>query len=170
MVLELLHSIRADPARLVAVALTHRHRDASGGLRRLPTAVQRIYPRSARPTMVSGYHLVPIRVPHDRQTWGYLINGRVAYLSDYADIRPGLPALRKAEMAILDGSGWTRSFPSHQPMVQVIPVVARISRLRRIFFTHNGHTRLRHATLQREIRCLGDRRFAIAYHGLQVEV
>ena len=65
-------------------------------------------------------------------------------------------------------SGWNTSFPSHQPMAQVIPIVKRLQNLKRFYFTHNGHTHVPHAELDRWVKREGDRRFAIAYHGLRI--
>jgi hypothetical protein len=53
-------------------------------------------------------------------------------------------------------------------MVQVIPIVKALPNLTRILFTHVGHIGMTHAELERQTRALGDQRFAIAYHGLQL--
>jgi transglutaminase/protease-like cytokinesis protein 3 len=94
----------------------------------------------------------------------------VAYCSDYSNIAPTLAALRRVQAAVLDGSGWKTSFPSHQPMAQVIPIVKRLKNLKWIFFTHNGHLHVPHAELNRRVKQEGDRRFAIAYHSLRIRV
>ena len=70
----------------------------------------------------------------------------------------------------MDGSGWARTYPTHQAMVRVIPIVKALPSLARIFFTHVGHTGMSHVELEKQTRALGDRRFAIAYHGLRIQI
>jgi phosphoribosyl 1,2-cyclic phosphodiesterase len=165
-----LRSIGHSPSDVGAVVLTHRHRDAAGGLAALPVASRIVFPAQPGATTVMGHRFQSVAVPHAGPTWGYLIDGALAYFSDYSDIGPALPALRRASVAVLDGSGWQRSFPSHQPMAAVIPIVKRLRNLRRVLFTHVGHTGLSHVELERRAFALGDRRFRIAYHGLRLHI
>lgn len=111
-----------------------------------------------------------VHVPHAPRTWGYVIDGRLAYFSDYADLGAALPSLRRGRAAVLDGSGWNTAFPSHQPMAEVIPILRRLRNLDRIFFTHNGHLHVPRRELDRRVKAEGDRRFAIAFHGLRVRI
>ena len=166
----LLASVGRAPESIAAVVLTHRHRDASGGLAALPARMPVIIPERPGRFTVAGHRFQAVRVPHAGPTWGYLIDGVLAYFSDYSEIDPALFALRRARIAVLDGSGWRRTFPSHQPMVDVIPIVKRLRNLRRVLFTHVGHSGLRHVELERRARALGDRRFGVAYHGLRFNV
>jgi hypothetical protein len=55
-------------------------------------------------------------------------------------------------------------------MAAVIPIVKRLRNLRRVVFTHVGHTGLSHEELERRALALGDRRFRIAYHGLRMRI
>lgn len=158
----LLRSVRVEPATVSHVVISHRHQDAAGGLRHL---------EHAKHSPPPGIKLRRYRVPHGKGTsHGFLINDRVAYFADYSDIKGALPALRKAKVAILDGSGWDRTFPSHQPMLQVIPIIKKLKNLKAIYFTHNGHSHIPHHKLRQMVRELGDRRFMIAYHGLAIKV
>jgi phosphoribosyl 1,2-cyclic phosphodiesterase len=166
----LLASVERSSDDIAAVVLTHRHRDAAGGLGILPARTRVVLPRRAGLIAVAGRHFEAVRVPHAGATWGYLIDGVLAYFSDYSRITPALLALRQARMAVLDGSGWDRTFPSHQPMVDVIPIVKRLRNLRRVVFTHVGHSHFTHADLERRIQTLGDVRFSVAYHGLRLRI
>jgi beta-lactamase family protein len=167
---ELLDSVHTRPDDIVAIFLTHRHRDACGGLHTMREGVRIVFPRRSGVTVCAGHRFEAVRVPHDTLTWGYLVDSALAYFSDYSDIRHALPALRRARVAVLDGSGWGRTFPTHQPMMEVIPIVKTLPNLTRIFFTHVGHTGMSHAELERQTRALGDRRFAIAHHGLKIRI
>ena len=167
---ELLSSVDVPPDGIAAVLLTHRHRDAGGGLQIMRQRSRIVFPRRPGITVWAGHRFEAVRVPHDGVTWGYVVDSALAYFSDYSDIHGAIPALRRARVAVLDGSGWTRTFPSHQPMVQVIPIVKALANLTRILFTHVGHTGMTHAELERQTRALGDRRFGIAYHGLQLRI
>jgi hypothetical protein len=166
----LLASVGRAPEDIATVVLTHRHRDAAGGLAILPAHTQVVIPERRGRFTVAGHRFEAVRVPHIGATWGYLVDGVLAYFSDYSEIGPALPALRRARVAVLDGSGWRRTFPSHQPMVKVIPTVKRLRNLRRVLFTHVGHSGLPHGELERQTRTLGDRRFGIAYHALRLTV
>jgi phosphoribosyl 1,2-cyclic phosphodiesterase len=166
----LLASVGRAPEDIAAVVLTHRHRDAAGGLAVLPAQTRVLIPERPGRFTVAGHRFEAVRVPHTGPTWGYLVDGVLAYFSDYSEIGPALPALRRARVAVLDGSGWRRTFSSHQPMVDVIPMVKRLRNLRRVLFTHVGHSGLPHAELERQTRTLGDPRFGIAYHGLRLRV
>jgi phosphoribosyl 1,2-cyclic phosphodiesterase len=167
---ELLSSVDVPPEGIATILLTHRHRDAWGGLHTMRDRSRIVFPRRPGITIWAGHCFEAVRVPHDIVTWGYLVDSALAYFSDYSDIRSAIPALRRARVAVLDGSGWARTFPTHQPMVQVIPIVKALANLRRILFTHVGHTGMTHAELERQTRALGDQRFAIAYHGLQLRI
>jgi phosphoribosyl 1,2-cyclic phosphodiesterase len=166
----LLDSVKISPRDITTIFLTHRHRDASGGLHAMPPGARVIYPRRSGVTVAGGHRFEAVRVSHDVLTWGYLVDSTVAYFSDYSSLRGVLPALRRARIAILDGSGWKRTFPTHEPMVEVIPMVKALPNLTRVLFTHIGHTGMPHAALERQTRALGDRRFGIAYHGLRLAV
>jgi phosphoribosyl 1,2-cyclic phosphodiesterase len=170
MILDLLSSVGTRPAKIKALLLTHRHNDAAGGLKLLPKGIKLLFPRFPGRVSAAGHEFTAVKVPHDRRTWGYLIDETLTYFSDYSDIRPAIPVLKRASVAILDGSGWDRAFPTHQPMVSVIKQLRQFVRLKRIFFTHIGHTKIPHLELERKARQLGDERFTIAYHGLKLEV
>jgi phosphoribosyl 1,2-cyclic phosphodiesterase len=166
----LLASVNVDPDDVSAILLTHRHRDACGGVATIPAGARAVFPKRPGVTIRAGHRFEAVRVPHDARTWGYLVDSTLAYFSDYADVRYALPALRRAQVAVLDGSGWTTAFPTHQPMAEAIAIVKPLANLRRIFFTHVGHTGIPHAELERRARSLGDHRVAIAYHGLRVRI
>jgi glyoxylase-like metal-dependent hydrolase (beta-lactamase superfamily II) len=124
---ELLDSVDISPRDITTIFLTHRHRDASGGLHAMPKGAQVIYPRRSGVIVVGGHRFEAVRVSHDVLTWGYLVDSTLAYFSEYSRLRGMLAALRRARIAVLDGSGWQRTFPTHLPMVEVIPVVKRLS-------------------------------------------
>lgn len=166
----LLQSQGIDPKDILTVFLTHRHADAAGGVSTLPKGVHQAFPSQPGIIEQRGHLFEAVKVPHDQRTWGYLVDERLAYFSDYADIRPALPALKRAHIAVLDGSGWEQAFPTHQPMVEVIPIVKQLSNLKTIYFTHVGHTHFPHFKLERKTKKLGDERFGIAFHGLKISL
>lgn len=180
-IVALLRSVGVKSAAISNVVVSHRHQDAAGGLR---------YLEHTRHSPPPGIKLRRYRVPHGKGTsHGFLINpstirhahggersrttslrAGVAYFPDYSDIKAALPALRQATLALLDGSGWDRTFPSHQPMLQVIPIIKKLKNLKAIYFTHNGHSHIPHRKLEQMVRQLGDQRFKVAYHGLKLNV
>jgi phosphoribosyl 1,2-cyclic phosphodiesterase len=166
----LLASVGSAVGDIAAVVLTHRHRDAAGGLQTLAAGTPVVLPDRPGLFDIAGCRFDAIPVPHAGPTWGYVLDGALAYFSDYRDITPALPALGRARIAVLDGSGWQRTFPSHEAMAAVIPAVKSLRNLRRVLFTHVGHSHMPHADLERCTRALGDGRFGIAYHGLRLAV
>jgi phosphoribosyl 1,2-cyclic phosphodiesterase len=102
---QLLGSVNVRPADIKAVILTHRHRDACGGLQTLEEGVRVVFPRHPGVSVCADHRFEAVKVPHDPRTWGYLVDSTLAYFSDYADIHDAMPALRHARIAVLDGSG-----------------------------------------------------------------
>ncbi|HLW46550.1 MAG TPA: MBL fold metallo-hydrolase [bacterium] len=92
----LLASVGRSPDDIAAVVLTHRHRDAAGGLGILPARTRVVLPQHAGRIAIADRRLEAVRVPHAGATWGYLIDGVLAYFSDYSRITTALPALRRA--------------------------------------------------------------------------
>lgn len=161
-IVKLLQSVKVNPSKINHVVVSHHHRDASGGLKFL---------KQAKPLVPSGYRVRSYKVPHGKGTSkAFLINDKLLYCTDYSEIKPLLPGLRKAKVAILDGSGWQRTFPSHQPINKVIPLLKPFKNLKTIYFSHNGHSHIPHHKLKQMVRELGDQRFMIAYHGLAIKV
>jgi glyoxylase-like metal-dependent hydrolase (beta-lactamase superfamily II) len=91
--------------------LTHHHRDAAGGLAALPARARVVMPERPGRFAVEGHRFEAVPVPHAGRAWGYLVDGVLAYFSDYSEIDPALTALRRARVAVLDGSGWAADLP-----------------------------------------------------------
>lgn len=173
MVDQLLKSLKSRKTRksqkIQYVLITHEHHDASGGLPYLKSRGVKICAHQGCEDL--DISIEPFMVPHgSTSAQGFMVNNLFVYCSDYSDIELAIPYLKKVRAAFLDGSGWETCFPSHQPMVQVIPIVKKLKKLEQIYFTHNGHAHLPHIDLKKKVRQLGDDRFAIAYHGLTIKI
>lgn len=161
---ELLKMVNAQIAQIEGIITTHNHQDAAGGLGYIKSRGAQVFPHPM-------WKVKDFEIAHGKtKAKGFLVDDTLLYCSDYSNINPALTYLKKAKIAFLDGSGWDRVFPSHQPMVEVIPVVKRLQNLRQIYFTHNGHTRIPHRELEKMVQKLGDRRFKLAYHGMKIKI
>lgn len=96
----------------------------------------------------------------------HLIN--IFYNPDTHNLGSAIETLKKVEVAILDGSGWQHTFPSHQPMVDIIRITKPLRNLKIIYFTHNGHTHLPHRQMVKLVRQYGDNRYDLAFDGLEL--
>jgi len=113
-----------------------------------------------------------ILVPHSKNTatFGYLINNKFLYIQDIKNLKPILPVLKKIKVVAVDGSMFARDFGGHQAMVKTIKMLKTLKNLKEIYFTHNGHTRIPHAELEKKVKNLGDDRFKVAYDLLEIKL
>lgn len=95
--------------------------------------------------------------------------GALCYISDINNLKRAVKFLKQAKIAVIDGSSWDRVFPSHITIKEAIPILEPLKNLEKIYFTHNGHTRIPHKKLEQKIRRLADQRFFLAYDGLKIE-
>lgn len=170
-ILDQLKKAKIPPQKIKSVFLTHRHQDATGGLKALKklNSQAQIYPPQPRHLQLDGLEVQAFRVPHGRvQTVGFLIGKKLAYISDTHDLAKALHYLKKAQIAVLDGSGWQKVFPSHQTMVEQIKSTKPLKNLEKIYFTHLGHSRFPHTKLVKMTQKLGDSRFHLAFDGLKI--
>lgn len=173
-ILDELKKAKIKPSALEAIFITHEHSDATGGLKELlakaPQA--RLFPPHPNKTYkIKNIKIRAFRVPHAKtKTIGFLINHQLIYISDTSRLHRALPYLKKASVAILDGSGWDRVFPTHETMTRQIKLIKPLPNLKKIYFTHNGHTHLPHRKMAKMVQKFGDKRFSIAYDGLKLRI
>jgi hypothetical protein len=53
---------------------------------------------------------------------------------------------------------------------EIIKEIKPLRNLRKIYFTHNGHTHRSHKELVKMIHALGDERFMVAHDGLELNI
>ncbi len=170
---------KISPQQIKIVFLTHRHQDASGGLKKLKAQNPQLKVVSPRAQKIkfNSVRIQSFRVPHARiPTVGFLISSisspqkTICYISDTKNLKRSVKYLRQAKIAVIDGSGWETTYPSHITIKEAIPVLKPLKNLQKIYFTHNGHTHIPHRKLVQKIRRLADKRFDVAYDGLKIEV
>jgi phosphoribosyl 1,2-cyclic phosphodiesterase len=146
-----------------AVALTHAHRDAAGGLpaleRRLgrrgdarirvlaaPEAIALMYERHPRLSSLRRYRTFAWRVSDGRST--------LVYASDVAAIEPPLAALaRTAQLLVIDGAMWRRTLFSHLTIDRELPALCRWP-VERILLTQIGRSAPPHEQLERAVAAI----------------
>lgn len=107
------------------------------------------------------------RVPHlpKYETLGLLIDSFL-YIPDIDHLESIFDWLRKAKILILDGSMLKRKFGGHLAIIPSLKILQQFKNLKRIYFTHNGHTHLPHKELEKIIQEKGGYRCHLAYDGL----
>lgn len=158
---------------LDSVIITHEHEDHVGGLKdvlRGNRSIRIIRIKPGQHFKLFGIEFYAFKVPHSRvlPTVGLEIDDYV-YIPDSASLEQAMKYLSEAKYAILDGSCLGRSFGGHVSINEIIATVKPLKNLKKIYFTHNGHTRKTHKEMQKLVRELGDSRFHIAYDGLELE-
>lgn len=172
--------VRERIGRIDAVFLTHRHKDAAGGLKYLPDLPVHYPPRRIRTFSVGDMKVVSFPVLHSYSgkfpTCGFLVDGRLGYVSDAYRIPPkSLQLLRGVDTLILDGAAYLgRRIPPHLSADQAVRLAARLG-ARRLYLTQIGHSYPPHDEAERAIRAFsrnirGPRTVRLAYDGLRITV
>lgn len=167
--------LRRDLIRnLEAVMITHEHEDAVGGLKdllKIKRNLQIIKLKPGQHFKMFGIDFHAFRVKHSSQvvTVGIEI-GPLDYISDVADLDWAMKYLKEAKIAVLDGSMLGRSFGGHLSINEIIAETKPLKNLKKIFFTHNGHTQKPHKEMEKLIQAFGDKRYHLAYDGLEIKV
>ena len=165
---------RLQIENLELVLITHDHFDHSAGVKDL----LKIKPRLEIIRLKPGAHFKwqeidfhAFKVKHSTQvtTVGLEI-GPVIYIPDLSDLDWAMKYLIESKTAILDGSVVNRNFGGHMALNEIIKQVKPLRNLRKIYFTHNGHTHQTHKEMTKLVKTLGDERFSLAYDGLELKI
>ncbi|KKQ90450.1 MAG: PhnP protein [Berkelbacteria bacterium GW2011_GWA1_39_10] len=159
---------------LDTVIITHEHDDHTGGLRHLLKLSPNIRLIRAKPGQhfkLFGIDFFAFKILHSKmmQTVGIVVND-VIYIPDSLSLDLAQKYLQDVKVAILDGSMLSRTFGGHLAVNEIIALAKPLKNLKKIYFTHNGHTHKPHKELQKLIRQMGDKRFEIAFDGLEIKV
>jgi len=171
-ILKQLRSIQIK--KLNTLIITHEHDDHVGGLKyilKLNPEIRIIRMNPGQHFKLFGIDFFAFKVEHSRvlTTIGLEIND-VAYIPDSLSLSQALKYLKEVKIAILDGSTLGRSFGGHMAINEIVAFVKPLNNLKAIYFTHNGHNRKNHKELESFIKKLGDKRFQLAYDGLELKV
>lgn len=159
---------------LQAVLITHEHTDHNGGIKdllRLRRDIRIIKLQAGQHFKLLGVDFHAYKVKHSKMvpTVGVEINSAV-YMSDFADLDWAIKYLHESKIAILDGSCLGRSFGGHLSMNESIGLTKPLKNLQKIYFTHNGHTHRTYKEMEKLVQEIGDKRYHIAYDGLEIAV
>lgn len=156
------------------VLITHDHDDHIGGIKDLQKIRRNLEITRLKPGQHfkwQGIDFYAFKVKHSSQitTVGLEI-GPVIYIPDLADLDWAIKYLQESKIAILDGSVLNRNFGGHLSINEIINGTKKLRNLRRIYFTHNGHTHKTHKEMVKIVKTLGDDRFTLAYDGLELKI
>lgn len=160
---------------LDSVIITHEHDDHIAGLKfllRTRRDLRIIRMKPGQHFKLLGVDFFAFKVLHSKMavTIGLEINNDVIYIPDSASLELAEKYLQDVRVAILDGSVFGRSFGGHLSINEIITTVKPFKNLKKIYFTHNGHTGKTHQEMTKLVQTLGDGRFILAYDGLELEI
>lgn len=159
---------------LEAVLITHEHQDAVGGLKdllRMWRDIRIIKLKPGQHFKLLGIDFYAFKVKHSNLviTVGIEI-GPIVYIPDVADLDWAIKYLKESRILIIDGSVLGRSMSGHISINEIIGQTKPLKNLKKIYFTHNGHTRRTHKEMTNLVQRIGDKRYHIAYDGLEIKV
>lgn len=159
---------------LEAILITHEHDDHVGGVKDLLRAdknIRIIKLKAGQHFKLIGVEFHAFKVRHSNliPTVGIEIDDLV-YIPDYLDLDYAMQYLDEAKVAILDGSVLGRNFGGHLSINESVALTKPLNNLEHIYFTHNGHTHKTHQEMEKIIQDLGDKRYHLAFDGLELEI
>lgn len=165
---------RSQIENLELVLITHEHLDHSGGVKDLIKIKRNLEIIRLKPGQHFKWQEIDFyafKVKHSTQvTTVGLEFGPVIYIPDLADLDWAMKYLIESKIAILDGSVVNRNFGGHMALNEIIKQVKPLRNLKKIYFTHNGHTHQTHKQMTKLVKTLGDERFSLAYDGMELKI
>lgn len=166
---------QAQINNLDSVIITHEHQDHIGGLKYLLKTrrdIRIIRMKPGQHFKLLGVDLFGFKIEHSNiaATVGLIIDNQIAYIPDSLSLKLALKYLQEVKIAILDGSVFERTFSGHLAMREIIALTKPFGELKKIYFTHNGHIRKPHREMTKLVQSLGDKRYLLAYDGLELKV
>jgi phosphoribosyl 1,2-cyclic phosphate phosphodiesterase len=159
---------------LELVLITHDHYDHVTGIKdllKIKRNLEIIRLKPGQHFKWEGLEFYAFKVRHSNvvTTVGLEI-GSLIYIPDAADLDLAEKYLKESKIAVLDGSVLNRSFDGHLAINEAINQTKNLRNLRKIYFTHNGHTRVTHKEMVKTVKALGDDRYCLAYDGLELNI
>lgn len=173
---DILKQLNSDQINnLDTVIITHEHDDHIAGLKyllRTRRDLRIIRMKPGQHFKLLGVDFFAFKVLHSKMaiTIGLQINNNIVYMPDSSSLDLAIKYLQEANIAILDGSVLGRSFGGHLAINEIVADVKPLKNLKKIYFTHNGHTHKTHQEMVKLVQSLGDARFTLAYDGLELKV
>jgi ribonuclease BN (tRNA processing enzyme) len=159
---------------LLGVLVTHRHRDAAGGLSLLATGAPVFAPPAPRVVALGALTAARLVVPHapgvTTYAWRLAGGGRtIVYASDVARLTPALARFAAgADVLVIDGAMWRRTLYTHLRIDEALPRLCRWP-VGAILLTQIGRSAPPHARLAEEVAAICPRARP-AWDGLVWEV
>ncbi len=172
---DILKQLRTPQIRNIdTLIVTHEHEDHIGGLKfilRINRDIRLIRAKPGQHFKLLGIDFFAFKVEHSKMapTVGLIVND-VAYIPDSLSLNLAEKYLQEVKIAILDGSMLGRTFGGHLSINEIIATIKPYKNLKKIYFTHNGHTRKTHKEMTAIVQKLGDKRFNLAYDTLEIKV
>ena len=171
-ILKQLHKNQIENLELVLI--THDHNDHAAGIKdllKIKRNLEIIRLKPGQHFKWEGLEFYAFKVNHSKVviTVGLEI-GPMIYIPDAADLNLADKYLKESKIAVLDGSVLNRSFDGHLSINEAINHTKVLRNLRKIYFTHNGHTRSPHKEMVKTVKALGDDRYSLAYDGLELTI